>query len=287
MPRRISVVVSQAQSQNPVKRGLEEDIVTALIMEPGIDVTVVPHLYDLAADSTGMLALSQIGGDMVVLSWLYPRGARWTLDRNGIRGQEGVTLLKLEEDDEEEEEAAAEADDKERVIDQRDLPKRKIYCLDLRASEQAADFVAEVKRIAAEGAAQVVGLTDWISGNASPEQMQRFVTPTNDTALGPNGNGNGNGHAKQPAAGNGQPAEESHEPIRIEEKPGRRWYPVIDFSRSTSESFSTTSSSSATSRTSLMCETGMISIISSYSSSTTKSACSSAISRRSGSPRRT
>jgi NAD-dependent dihydropyrimidine dehydrogenase PreA subunit len=233
MPRRISVVVSQAQSQHPAKRGLEEDIVTALIMEPGIDVTVVPHLYDLSADSTGMLALSQMGGDVVVLSWLYPRAARWTLDRNGIRGQEGISLLKTEDDeDEDEEEASAEADDKDRVIDSRDLPKRKIYCIDLRASERPAEFVSEIKRIAAEGATQVVGLTDWISGNAKPAQMERFLKPTNDTALGSTGGGdNGNGQAASPAEAT--PSEPTHEPIRIEEKAGRRWYPVIDFSRCT------------------------------------------------------
>ena len=58
MAKRLTVVVSQAQSSNPAKRQLEEDIVAALLFEPGIDVVVIPHLYDLTADSTGMLALS-------------------------------------------------------------------------------------------------------------------------------------------------------------------------------------------------------------------------------------
>ena len=35
---RLTVVLSQGQSQNPAKRGLEEEIAAALIMEPGIDV---------------------------------------------------------------------------------------------------------------------------------------------------------------------------------------------------------------------------------------------------------
>ena len=55
MAKRIAVVVSQGQSQNPAKRGLEEDLVAALLMEPGIDVTVIPNLYDLAPDGTGMV----------------------------------------------------------------------------------------------------------------------------------------------------------------------------------------------------------------------------------------
>ena len=44
---RLSVVVSQSPSKNPAKRKLEEDIVTGLLFENGIDVTVVPNLYDI------------------------------------------------------------------------------------------------------------------------------------------------------------------------------------------------------------------------------------------------
>ena len=81
-----SVEVLLAFSYIP-KRNLEESIVTSLMMEPGIDVTVVPHLYDLKADGTGMLALKSISGNMVLLSWLFERAAHWVLDRNGIHGQ--------------------------------------------------------------------------------------------------------------------------------------------------------------------------------------------------------
>src|SRR6478672_9849037 len=104
MAKRLSVVVSQSQSSNPAKRQLEEDIVAALLFEPGIDVVVIPHLYDLTFDSTGMLALSGIGGNVVVLSWLFERAARWVLDRNNIRGKEGTTLLREESDEDEDEE---------------------------------------------------------------------------------------------------------------------------------------------------------------------------------------
>jgi hypothetical protein len=158
MAKRLSVVLSQGQSPNPEKRGLEEDLVAALIMESGVDVTVIPHLYDLTPDGTGMLALQNIGGDLLVLSWLYPRGARWVLDRNGIRGQEGITLLKGlgegEEDDELDEELEDAADDeKERVIDTRPLPSRKIYCLDLRTHRDAKIYIEEIRRIVRENGA--------------------------------------------------------------------------------------------------------------------------------------
>src|SRR3990172_3683873 len=104
MAKRIAVVISQGQSHNPTKRGLEEDLVAALIMKPGIDVTVIPHLYDLTPDGTGMLALHGIKGNMIVLSWLYERGARWILDRNHICGRVGQTLIRSDEPDEEAEE---------------------------------------------------------------------------------------------------------------------------------------------------------------------------------------
>src|SRR4029079_8064753 len=99
--KRIAVVVSQGQSANPAKRQLEEDIVGSLLMEPGIDCIVIPHLYDLKPDGTGMLALRGVMGNMIVLSWLYERAARWTLDRFGIRGREGLTTIKADQDDEE------------------------------------------------------------------------------------------------------------------------------------------------------------------------------------------
>jgi NAD-dependent dihydropyrimidine dehydrogenase PreA subunit len=219
MAKRLTVVLSQGQSQNPAKRELEENIVGGLLMEQGIDVVVVPHLYDLAPEGTGMLALSGIGGHMVVLSWLYERAARWTLDRQGIRGTEGVTLLKMDEGDEDDEEdgdkSETEAEAKERVIDQRELPARRIYCLDLRISNQAGTYIDEIKRIHGELNTQVVGLMDWIGGSAPPEQMERFLAPTNDTAVG----------LPQSAP--------PPQVLRFDDVGERRWYPVIDYSRCT------------------------------------------------------
>lgn len=229
MAKRIAVVVSQGQSQNPAKRGLEEDIVAALIMEPGVDVTVIPHLYDLKPDGTGMLALNGIKGNMIVLSWLYERGARWILDRNNICGQEGQTLLKTEDEDDDEDEAELKAQDdgKLRVIQQRDIPNRRIYCIDLRIHNTAQPYIDEIKRIADENTQKLVQLGDWLQGDAKPEQMERFTNPTNTTALG--GNGNGRGHDTDSADNQLQPTDV----MRIEETGGRRWYPVIDFSRCT------------------------------------------------------
>src|SRR5438045_4887086 len=143
---RLTVVLSQAQGKNPAKRALEESITAALIMEPGLDVSVVPYLYDLDAQHTGRLFLESITGDMVVLSWMYPRAAFWLLDRDGIKGHYGESQLKSPQADEDEDESPAPP----KGIGAVGLPERFIYCLDLRDFPGHEPYVAEVRRIAAE-----------------------------------------------------------------------------------------------------------------------------------------
>src|SRR5437867_12812815 len=99
---RLTVVLSQTQGKHPAKRALEESIVAALLMEPGLDVSVIPYLYDLTGDHTGRLFLESVHGDMVLLSWLFPRAAFWVLDRDGIKGRWGETQLKPPADDDDE-----------------------------------------------------------------------------------------------------------------------------------------------------------------------------------------
>ena len=219
MSRRLTVVVSQSRSQNPKKRALEEAIVGGLLGEQGIDVTVVPNLYDLKPDGTGMLCLSGITGDLVVCSWLYPRAARWILDRNQIRGQEGVSLLKSLGESEDDEDHAEETDPDEerpRLLDRVQLPPRKIYCLDLRAYVAAEDYLTEIQRITTELNTATVELNNWIHGNPKPEQLERYLDE----------DANGAAEIRPPAA-------ESPGPIVVGEDPARRWYPVIDLSRCT------------------------------------------------------
>ncbi len=241
MSKRLSVVVSQSPSKNPQKRKLEEDIVAALLFENGIDVTIVPNLYDIQADSTGMLALKSISGNMVLCSWLFERAAHWTLDRNGIHGHPGTIQLINDQEDEDEDDSEEVVEEKDRVIDTREIPNRKIYCLDLRTSEKVEDFIEEVRRIHKENAVKIVTLGDITgalsngssngqsigglnsngaasgsNGSVSASATARMENPTNDTAL------TSGGGLDQPATIN-----------RFEESKGRRWYPVIDYSRCT------------------------------------------------------
>ena len=232
MAKRITVVVSQGQSANPVKRNLEEQLVGELLLERGVEVTVIPHLYDLAPDGTGMLCLQGITGDLVVLSWLYPRAAHWILDRNGIKGRVGTSLLEASDDDADDDEdshaedAADEQDDKPRV-GARDVPNRTIYCIDLRARDSAAPYVEEIRRILSEASVQTVDLLGWIGGSPKPEQMGRYLNPAHPASS----NGGSNENA---AVATSSPSTESpRQPLRVEEEPHRRWYPVIDYSRCT------------------------------------------------------
>lgn len=244
MAKKITVVISQGQSANPVKRKLEEDLVAGLLFERGIEVTVIPHLYDLAPEGTGMLCLQSIPGDMIVLSWLYPRAAHWTLDRNGIRGRVGKILLESEAEDEESDEEEVEDSDKARVVDSRPTPNRTIYCLDLRARSEVAPFFAEIKRIIAEASVQTVGvdLMGWIQGAPKQDQLNRYLNPA-----ATNGNGDATSESDaspsapvllspmtlEPLPPESVGASAPGEAMRIEESTGRRWYPVIDYSRCT------------------------------------------------------
>jgi NAD-dependent dihydropyrimidine dehydrogenase PreA subunit len=233
MPNRLTVVISQGQSANPAKRKLEEDLVGGLLFQQGVEVTVIPNLYDLAPDDTGMLCLQGITGDMVLCSWLFPRAAHWILERGGIHGQIGTTLLKAESDDdtEDDEEAAAEnghADEQPEAkprVGLRHNTDRTIYCLDLRTHDTAQPYVDEIARIQRESSIQTVSLMGWINGTPKPEQVERYLDDRPRSMVpGP-----------APEAPDLRPwsPDLGRAVHRIDEQPPRRWYPVIDYTRCT------------------------------------------------------
>ena len=56
----------------PSSRRSSINSLAGLEHRPELDVTVVPHLYDLAPDGPAVRLLRAIQGDMIVLAWLYP-----------------------------------------------------------------------------------------------------------------------------------------------------------------------------------------------------------------------
>lgn len=206
---KLTVVLSQAQGKNPAKRALEESIAAALIMEPGLDVGVVPYLYDLDPQHTGRMYLESVKGDMVLLSWLFPRAAFWLLDRDGIKGHYGESLLKppdVDGDDEDEDQEP----EPPKGIGAVDVPDRHIYCLDLRDFNSHEPYLQEIRRIAAECKhRREAKLKEWVQGNPTVVQLGNYLREE-PAQIGPR-----------------------FAPEQLLQQPGRRWYPVIDYSRCT------------------------------------------------------
>jgi NAD-dependent dihydropyrimidine dehydrogenase PreA subunit len=184
-----TIVVSQGQVLHPGKRGLEEEIIAAVLRETTAEVLVLPNLYDLLPGGPAVARLKQAARDLIVLAWHYPRSTHWVLHRYGVRGHAGRTLLSEPTDADEAQGDAEEPAGPERVSDQLDLPARTIYCFDLRVHNSAAPYVVEVKRLLR------IGGNGMYVGGPVPAGARQATW--------------------------------------IEESVGRRWYPVIDFSRCT------------------------------------------------------
>ncbi|KLU04005.1 4Fe-4S ferredoxin, iron-sulfur binding domain protein [Rhodopirellula islandica] len=194
-PTTCTLVVSKGQSRNPAKRGLESAIAQAAGQLDGVEVIMVPHLYDLPKGGESLELLQKIEGDLIVCSWIFSRAAHWVLDRNGIGGATGEVELGADEDDEEElslpdsessDSAGDEPEAVDRVTDLYPRPDRTIHCLDLKVSESVDDFIGEIKRI--------------LNIAAEPDQSLPIV---------------------------------GGKIVEVDETTSRRWYPVIDFSRCT------------------------------------------------------
>ncbi len=213
---RVTIVLSQAPGKNPAKRALEESVVAALLLESDLEISVIPNLYDLGPDHTGRLFLGAVKGDMVVLSWIYPRAAFWLLDRDGIKGHFGETQLKPPVD-EEEDGADTPVDKPEAIGPTGVIPDRHIYTLDLRDSNKHEAYVAEIKRISAEcrdrrdlkAREKAANSPAIIQLGLSVREDQGVDAPRSPSAMG------------------------AFSPEALLTPAGRRWYPVIDYSRCT------------------------------------------------------
>ncbi|MBN9118396.1 MAG: ferredoxin family protein [Planctomycetes bacterium] len=213
---RVTVVLSQAPGKHPAKRALEESVVAALLLEPDVEVSVVPNLYDLGPDHTGRLFLGSVKGDMVVLSWLYPRAAFWLLDRDGIKGHFGETKLKPPAEDDEagdESESDTPVERPEAIGPSGEIPDRHIYTLDLRDSNKHEVYVAEIRRIVSECRERREAKARERAATSAPV-LQLGLSLTKPEIV--------------PAA-----PQQTFNPEALLAPAGRRWYPVIDYSRCT------------------------------------------------------
>jgi NAD-dependent dihydropyrimidine dehydrogenase PreA subunit len=208
---RLTVVLSQAPGKHPAKRSLEESIAAALILEPGLDVSIVPNLYDLGPDHTGRMYLQGVAGDLAVLTWHFPRAAYWLLDRIGVKGHEGHCQLKPPTDDEDSEESP---EPPKGIGAAGSVPDRQIYCVDLRDFNSAEPYLDEIRRIAME-------CRDRAAAREAAQPMP--AGPLLELGVPVTG-GDVNGHG---------PATSAFTPEQLLKSADRRWYPVIDYSRCT------------------------------------------------------
>ncbi len=210
---RLTVVLSQAQGKHPAKRALEEALAAALILESGLDVSVVPYLYDLDKEHTGRLFLESVSGDMVVLGWMYPRAAFWVLDRDGIKGHFGESLLKPADLEEEDDEEADQESQPSKGIGSLDVPDRHIYCLDLRDFSSHEPYLQEIRRINEEcRQRREAKLQEHQKANPTLVELGTTLARINSESS----------KSADPFA-----------PEQLLTPPDRRWYPVIDYSRCT------------------------------------------------------
>lgn len=138
MADKIAVILSKNRAARPDRGRLEKQLIARLSGRPGVELCVVPHLYDLAADGPGMGRLQSIADDLIVLAWLYPRAAFWVLDANRVRGRLGRTSSLPDE----------EPDELATRVNAPDLCDRTIWCLDLRAHDRTEPYLKEIGRIA-------------------------------------------------------------------------------------------------------------------------------------------
>jgi NAD-dependent dihydropyrimidine dehydrogenase PreA subunit len=156
---------------------------------------------------------------MVLVSWLFPRAAFWVLDRDGIKGSYGESQIKSAHADDDDEEGGEPEPPK--GIGSLDVPDRHIYCLDLRDSNQHDPFVNEIRRIAEECKARH-DAKHAHPAETAPALVSLGLNFANATAPVADAPGSPNGHPLSPFA-----------PDQLLQSAGRRWYPVIDYSRCT------------------------------------------------------
>jgi NAD-dependent dihydropyrimidine dehydrogenase PreA subunit len=111
-----------------------------------------------------------------------------------------------EEDDED---AGDEVEDEYRGIGPVEMPDRNIFCLDLRAYDDAGVYVDEIKRIAKESSVKLVPLTGLLTDSDqsdSKPDLSRLLS---------------------------EPEKKGDGPVVLGEPKDIRWYPVIDYSRCT------------------------------------------------------
>ncbi len=128
MAVRLPVIMIHSPPGGSRWQSLGESVIGELIGRPGIDLTLVGRLADLATGSTDRLTLESLRGDLVVLDWQPPDGILADWHRLGLDGAR-----------------APHRDDQDPAPVS--PPTRRIYAFDLRGFDDAAPVCDAVKRL--------------------------------------------------------------------------------------------------------------------------------------------
>lgn len=134
----LSIFVSENREPSAPGLALQEALLQGLATRPAVELTVIPHLYDLTADGVPLSQIKQVEGDLVLFCWLYPRAAFWVLDAHDIAGRMGRTAFLPDEEME------------TMPASRNGAGGRSVWCFDLREQTKAGPYLAEVDRILEE-----------------------------------------------------------------------------------------------------------------------------------------
>ena len=143
MAKHITVVFSKSGRNDSTRESVERELEN----RPGVDVAVLPHLYDLAVDGPAVEYLRSIEGDLIVAASLYARTVFWLLDAAEVKGRRGWSSF--DTDEETNASSATPAEPRE------DVPDRTIWCIDVRPHKQDGSLLEkgalleEIERIVA------------------------------------------------------------------------------------------------------------------------------------------
>jgi len=149
------VVISQSATNDPSRRDHEEQLVAHLLLEAKCEVNLVPDLTALGDDTTGLLCLEGIKGDMILLSWHPPQEAHALLESHGIHGRLGGANR---------ESAPHSTDSPALGPGVYDAMQRTVHHLPLDLSHRGEQYESHIKALAADAATQTVT----IGGPAAP-----------------------------------------------------------------------------------------------------------------------
>jgi len=212
-----------------LEKGLREVSWSAL----GVELRVIPHLYDLPVTSPTWRELREELGDLILLCCLYPRAAYWVLQAHAVSGEWMHTSSWHMEDRPESKEDGGFAGQVSRSLEDvsrfpggnsdsfaSTLPAnemgsfagtrgsaRRIWCFDLRAFSSPEVLLGEIMSI--------LVLEEESAGLAGSMKPGFLLSPPPE---------------KRQSQEHG-PAEEWTEEQRLFAELRPRWYPVVDYSR--------------------------------------------------------